>query len=76
MKAHWPSGDVVQTDRLTEEQWASLERLQKSWDLPDPVEVQPGLGYVGIWVDLPSHIGSWPRPRMFIGIERDGYTAT
>jgi len=69
MKAHWPNGDVVvigkQSPGITREQWDSLERLQERHDLSDPVEVIPGLGYIGVMSGT-----------MFIGIEPDGHAHT
>ena len=69
MKAHWPNGDVVvigkQSPGITSEQWNSLELLQQRHNLPDPVEVLPGLGYIGVMSRT-----------MFIGIEPDGHTHT
>tara|TARA_R110000824_G_scaffold18305_1_gene72721 strand:+ start:598 stop:807 length:210 start_codon:yes stop_codon:yes gene_type:complete len=69
MKAHWPNGDVVvigkQSPGITSEQWNSLELLQQRHDLPDPVEVLPGLGYIGVMSGT-----------MFIGIEPDGHAHT
>ena len=74
MKAQWLSGEVVfagnrrnplRDNEVTSEQWDKLELLQERHGLSDPVEVIPGLGYVGVMV------GS-----MFIGIEPDGYSHT
>jgi hypothetical protein len=69
MKAQWPSGEVIvvgkEPDDITREQWDSLEKLQERHDLSDPVEVLPGLGYVGVMAGT-----------MFIGIEPDGHAHT
>jgi len=69
MKAQWPNGEVVvvgkQSDEITSEQWVSLESLQQRHNLDDPVEVLPGLGYIGVMSGA-----------MFIGIEPDGYAHT
>ena len=69
MKLQWPSGEMVligkENDEITSEQWNTLEKLQERHELSDPVEVLPGLGYIGIMA------GS-----MFIGIETDGHAHT
>lgn len=69
MKAQWPSGDQVfigtKDTEVTSEQWATLERLQERHGLPDPLEVMPGLDYIGVMAGT-----------MFIGIETDGYSHT
>mgnify|MGYP003654557636 FL=1 len=69
MIAQWPNGDVVvvgkQSPGITGEQWDSLELLQQRHDLPDPVEVLPGLGYIGVMAGT-----------MFIGVEPDGHAHT
>jgi hypothetical protein len=69
MKLHWPNGDVVvigkDRQEITREQWDSLEKLQERHDLPDPMEVLPGLGYIGVMAGT-----------LFIGIEPDGHAHT
>ena len=69
MKAHWPNKQPVfmgeGDGEITTEQWNKLEILQSRHGLSDPVEVLPGLGYIGVMA------GS-----MFIGIEPDGYSHT
>jgi hypothetical protein len=69
MTAQWSGGEVVligkESNKVTSEQWDKLEILQERHGLSDPVEVLPGLGYIGVMV------GS-----MFIGIEPDGYSHT
>ena len=69
MKARWPNGEWVfigeGDDEVTVEQWRSLALLQLRHKLSDPVEVLPGLRYIGVQAG-----------GMFIGIEPDGYTHT
>ena len=69
MKAQWPNGGVVLVGKeyheITSEQWDSLELLQERHDLSDPVEVLPGLGYIGVMAGT-----------LFIGIEPDGHSHT
>ena len=69
MKAQWPNKQPVfigeGDNEITVEQWDSLELLQERHDLPDPVEVLPGLGYIGVMSGT-----------MFIGIEPDGHAHT
>ena len=69
MKAQWPNKELVfigeKDNEITVEQWNSLELLQQRHNLPDPVEVLPGLGYIGVMSG-----------RMFIGVEPDGHTHT
>ena len=69
MKAYWPDKQPVfigeKDNEITVEQWRSLELLQLRHDLSDPVEVLPGLGYVGVMAGT-----------MFIGVEPDGHAHT
>ena len=69
MKARWPNGESVlvgkEYNEITSKQWDSLEKLQERHDLSDPVEVIPGLGYIGVMSGT-----------MFIGIEPDGHAHT
>jgi len=69
MKAQWPNKQPVfigeGDSEITTEQWDSLERLQERHKLPDPVEVMPGFGYIGVMAGT-----------MFIGIEPDGHSHT
>tara|TARA_Y100001951_G_scaffold44191_1_gene34996 strand:- start:236 stop:445 length:210 start_codon:yes stop_codon:yes gene_type:complete len=69
MKAQWPNGEWIfvgkEDNEITSEQWDSLELLQQRHDLSDPVEVLPGLGYIGVQAGT-----------MFIGIEPDGHAHT
>ena len=77
MTAQWSGGEKVLVEKsneswrsnenfyITSEQWDKLEILQERHGLPDPVEVLPGFGYIGV------QVGS-----MFIGIEADGYSHT
>ena len=58
----WVAGDMRYVTRA---QWDKMEILQERHELPDPVVVLPGFGYIGVMV------GS-----MFIGIEGDGYSHT
>mgnify|MGYP003640557019 FL=1 len=78
MIAQWSGGDTVTIGKdrqtmnptgkwntVTKEQWDTLEILQSRHGLSDPVEVLPGLGYIGVMAGT-----------MFIGIEPDGYSHT
>ena len=69
MKAQWPTKQPVfigeRNHEITVEQWNSLELLQQRHNLPDPVEVIPGFGYIGVQAGT-----------MFIGIEPDGHAHT
>ena len=69
MTAQWTDGEVVligkESNEITSEQWGTLVILQERHGLSDPVEVIPGLGYIGV------QAGS-----MFIGIEPDGHSHT
>ena len=59
----WTSGTRVERPELTDAQWEALERVADRWDLPDTVQIMPGIGY--IMVDVGS---------MCLGIEEDGHT--
>ena len=69
MTARWSGGEGIligkESNEVTSEQWDKLEILQERHGLSDPVEVLPGLGYIGVMA------GS-----MFIGIEPDGHSHT
>ena len=69
MKLQWPNKQPVfigsKDDEITVEQWKKLEELQKRHNISDPMEVIPGLGYIGVMTG-----------RMFIGVETDGHAHT
>jgi hypothetical protein len=69
MRAFWPNGQPVLIGsgdgEITVEQWMKLKDLQLRHNLTNPVEVIPGLGYVGVMAG-----------RMFIGVEPDGHSHT
>ena len=69
MKIHWPNKQPVsigsKDDEITVEQWDTLEELQRRHNIPDPMEVILGGGYIGVMAG-----------RMFIGVETDGHSHT
>jgi len=76
MIARWPNGNLISVGKkqsfgtisrheVTQKQQDKLEELQIRYKLSDPIQVIPGMGYIGIQVG-----------RMFIGIEPDGHSHT
>ena len=69
MKARWTNKQPVSIgegdNEITVAQWTKLEELQQRHNLADPLEVIPGLGYVGVMAGA-----------MFIGVEQDGHAHT
>lgn len=67
MRVTWGNeGTEVLLTELTFDQWESLERIQKKWFLPDPIEIWKSIGsddYITIDVGM-----------MLLGIEKDGHT--
>ena len=62
---HWGSGREVDKDELSEAQWETILILIGRHDIPSPVEIIPGMGYVGVMAG-----------NMFIGVEPDGHSHT